>query len=439
MKSDSDMKSRWLVFVIAMLHVAVGSGIAYGWAALTPLMKDDEWFSESTAPWEVFNMIGTLGIGANALCKLPMGVFLDACGPRKTSALGGLLLTIGALLMAYGNRESCVQIGAGYFLIGFAGPFVQTPCFQFTELFLSHKGTATSVLVICFELSTGVFVIFDFLHGAGYQLRDLFCLLACAGVVISFTALLLWPDRPHKGPARFQQVKDIPHREWLKNASFMEQVQSDKFWYLACFMIIHILRQGYMLVTVADRSKLAFGEQTGGDLEQAFSVILPLGFLPMTIFTALGLANRLLKLPDMAFVVASSLSVLWAFLLLLWWVPSFVLSFLIFPFARQLVFSTFFTYAGATFGFKTFGKLTGAISTVAGLVQLVLQQLLPDLAIGGWPGGPSETHRWRIMDGLMTVLPVALLYWPVNRVHKRHFRTDDEHPGMFSPAEVLLG
>ena len=38
------------------------------------------------------NLMSTMGIAANALCKLPLGLMLDKLGPRACAISGGLMV-----------------------------------------------------------------------------------------------------------------------------------------------------------------------------------------------------------------------------------------------------------------------------------------------------------------------------------------------------------
>ncbi len=110
-------------------------------------------------------------------------------------------MSTGSLLLALGDKQSQSLMMLGYFLLGVAGPFLQMPCFQFSELFGPRKASAMAYLITCFELSTGVFWIFGQLHNL-FQLdrTSLFLGYSGVGVYTLVTALLFWPDLPYRSP-----------------------------------------------------------------------------------------------------------------------------------------------------------------------------------------------------------------------------------------------
>ena len=133
-----------MLFTLACTHVLLASGAAYGWTALRPVLMDSGVF-DSFPPLEqaaMLNSVATMGIAANALCKLPLGIFLDSLGPRYTAMVGAVLLSGGSLAMAIGDKQSQHIMMWSYFAIGVAGPFLQMPCFQFAELYGLKKESA---------------------------------------------------------------------------------------------------------------------------------------------------------------------------------------------------------------------------------------------------------------------------------------------------------
>ena len=65
---------------------------------------------------------------------------------------------------------------------------------------------------------------------------------------------------------------------------------------------------------------------------------------------ATGVAGYILSRPNMAFIFVNLLSVTYGLLLLLPNIYVYLALFVLFPLARQFVFSTFFSYTAGTFG-----------------------------------------------------------------------------------------
>ena len=207
---EVSVSRRHFLFSLACSHVLLASGEAYGWTALRPVLIDSGLF-DSYPPDKQESMltaVATLGIAANALCKLPLGIFLDSFGPRFTAVLGALMLCTGSLLLALGDKQSQNLMMLGYLLLGLAGPFLQMPCFQFSELFGYRKASAMASLITCYELSTGVFWVFGQLHSL-YKLdrTSLFIGYTGVGVYTLLTALFFWPDLPYRSPPPPPQVR----------------------------------------------------------------------------------------------------------------------------------------------------------------------------------------------------------------------------------------
>eukprot|EP00960_Hanusia_phi_P055328 762941-Hanusia_phi.AAC.4 len=192
---------RYFLFATACTHVLLASGEAYGWTALRPVLQDSGLFDAFDPDQQstLMNTVATMGIAGNALCKLPLGMILDKCGPRFTSLVGCLLLIAGSITLALCDKNDTVLPVLGYFLLGIAGPFIQMPCFQFSELFGTRKASAMAYLITCFELSTGVFWVFGELHRLfNIDRRQLFLGYSGVGVYCLVTGIFFWPDLPFR-------------------------------------------------------------------------------------------------------------------------------------------------------------------------------------------------------------------------------------------------
>jgi hypothetical protein len=75
-------------------------------------------------------------------------------------------------------------------------------CFQFSNLFPLMKTSIISFMITLFELSTGVFYIFNVANRSlGLGREQLFTIYTGCGAFTLVTALLLWPDSPYEAPS----------------------------------------------------------------------------------------------------------------------------------------------------------------------------------------------------------------------------------------------
>lgn len=421
-------RKRYMLFGMACTHVLLASGEAYGWTALRPVLLNSGIFDGSATPAEQaskMNSVATMGIAANALCKFPLGLLLDRCGPRATSVVGSLIMITGCIIMALAEKNDQYMLMLGYFCLGCAGPFLQMPCFQFSELFGHRKASAMAYLITCFELSTGVFWIFGELNANfGLDRKQLFFGYAGVGLYALVTGICFWPDLPYRAPPP-QMVRNMAGpsprtagrvnrpavvAKPLLDKPLLTQICSTPFVYVVCFLTLHIFRQGFLLATLGPQVEYFFPDATIAEkLKTSFNIILPLGFIPMMLCTASGFAAYILDRPRLAFVVVTLLSMGYGLLLLVPEQWSFLILFVIFPVARQFVFSTFFSFSANTFGYASFGRIAGVASTVAGLVQLTQTKLVQ---IATDPNN-SLGLNWEKVDLILGTVPVLLFIYPV--------------------------
>lgn len=448
---------KWVLVCTAAGHVILASGVVYGWTALRPLLTRAGYLNAGgdEAQAAALSGVATAGIAANALCKLPLGLVMDSFGPRITAVLGCLMMIAGALLIALGPKQSFSAIGGGYFLLGTSGPFIQMPCFPFSNLFPENRSTVLSLLITCFELSTGVFVIFNELYfHAQVHVETLFLGYAALAVAMALSAALLWPDytedtlveyhseadeeeataqlyRPQSGTCLEGSTEESngsdEHRavHWQNTqqrsddddgSSYCEAVPSmwllpwwrqmatREFTYVSAFLMIHVFRQGFTLTTMLSQLLHFFPDvHLACRLADTFSLFLPLGFLPILLFTSSGANAYLLNRPALSFVVATLISMAWGLLFLTPTVPAYIAIFVIFPVARQFVYSTFFAYSVSVFGYDSFGRISGMACTLAGLTQFAQLPLIRLIKEGDTP------LQWWHVDIALGLLPALLL------------------------------
>jgi len=186
-----------------------------------------------------------------------------------------------------------------------------------------------------------------------------------------------------------------------------KQIFSIPFLYVVCFLTVHIFRQGFLLATVGPQVEYFFKEDMAEWLKTSFNIILPLGFIPMMLCTASGFAAYILDRPRLAFVVVTLLSMVYGLLLLVPEQWAFLTLFVVFPVARQFVFSTFFSFSANTFGYASFGRIAGVASTVAGLTQLTQTKLV------AYTEAPDSKLTWFLTDAALGLVPVLLFIYPI--------------------------
>eukprot|EP00291_Cryptomonas_curvata_P005519 CAMPEP_0172190146 /NCGR_PEP_ID=MMETSP1050-20130122/22944_1 /TAXON_ID=233186 /ORGANISM="Cryptomonas curvata, Strain CCAP979/52" /LENGTH=465 /DNA_ID=CAMNT_0012864973 /DNA_START=24 /DNA_END=1418 /DNA_ORIENTATION=- len=440
---------RHMLFTLACSHVLLASGAAYGWTALRPVLMDSGVFDSfpELEQAAMLNSVATMGIAANALCKLPLGIFLDSLGPRYTAMVGAVLLSGGSLAMAIGDKQSQHIMMWSYFAIGVAGPFLQMPCFQFAELYGLKKESARATLVLCFELSTGVFWVFGQLHDY-FKLNhaQLFIGYSAVGLFSLTTSAFLWPDRPYKSvpppPSTNHPPQKGEHKKravvptsTLLDKSLVRQIFSFPFFYVTLFFSIHNFCQGFVLATLGPQIEEFFTADDGKQAQtliSSFTIILPLGFLPMMLFTATGLAAYILARHRLAFIFVSLLCTIYGLLLLVHVPAAYLALFVIFPVARQFVFASYFSYSANTFGYASFGRIAGVSSTFAGLAQLTQTKVVAMIK------DPNSSLSWDKVDLWMGLTPILLLGYPVaSYVAQCCAAPPDEHAAPAGAADGL--
>jgi hypothetical protein len=290
-----------------------------------------------------------------------------------------------------------------------------------------------SQLVTCFELSTGVFELMSLAYFSGskeiFNLRAMFLAFSACGLFVAITAVLFWPDRPHRAPQVGGSGGAAPPAAPLAHLGIRAQLRSGAFWMAASFMCVHIFRQGFVLATLGPQMETFFPAKTAKTLSDAFSIVLPMGFIPMAILTAVGAAGAILTRPMFAFFFVTSLSMVYGGLLLVPNTYAYCALFVIFPLARQLVFSTFFSYCASVFGYGAFGRISGVASTLAGTIQLSMSPFIGVVQEGGrWPFPETMdlASRWRAADVFLGCVPVFLLVAPAYYMSKSAPSRDDD-------------
>ncbi|KAE9366451.1 MFS general substrate transporter [Stipitochalara longipes BDJ] len=168
-----------------------------------------------------------------------------------------------------------------------------------------------------------------------------------------------------------------------------KQMLTPWFILITLLTVLQMLRMNYFIATIRSQYEYMLNsEALAAEVNRLFDVALPVGGVICTPFIGLFLDN--LSVPmALAVIVAlstaigilNSIPVLWA---AYWTVFLFVL-------LRPLYYSAMSDYATKVFGFKTFGKVYGAIICLSGLVNLS-QYGIDSLTIETFQGNPTPVN-----------------------------------------------
>lgn len=156
----------------------------------------------------------TLAVVATNICALPAGAILDLYGPRLSGAVGGILLTLGALLFSLGSHLPLDAYLSGYLCFGLGGSFVFISSFQLSNAFPKRSGLVLSLLTGAFDASSVLFLIFRLFYGGLLNLQNLFLLYLLVPSLILASQMFLMPSTSYKSlPELVQEAKEAMAEE----------------------------------------------------------------------------------------------------------------------------------------------------------------------------------------------------------------------------------
>ncbi len=163
--------------VIAVIYCLFAAGIVFGYAALKPVLIQEEVYRDRCTQDELdrgvrtcyeqeihLNLMFTVAAVGTNVAALPIGAILDTLGPRVCGILGSVLLTIGATLFAFAWQLPFDGYLPGYLLLALGGPFVFISSFQLSNAFPKNSGLILALLTGAFDSSSAVFLLYRILY-----------------------------------------------------------------------------------------------------------------------------------------------------------------------------------------------------------------------------------------------------------------------------------
>ncbi len=146
------------------------------------------------------NFMFTVAAVATNVCALPVGTVLDRYGPRLSGIVGSILLTIGALLLAFAAQLSFDGYIPGYLFLALGGPFVFISSFQLSNTFPNHSGLILALLTGAFDSSSAIFLFYRLVYTAsdGSFTPKKFLVYLIVPVFIIIVQIFLMPRKSYK-------------------------------------------------------------------------------------------------------------------------------------------------------------------------------------------------------------------------------------------------
>uniref|UniRef100_A0A673W3X3 Solute carrier family 43 member 3a n=1 Tax=Salmo trutta TaxID=8032 RepID=A0A673W3X3_SALTR len=193
------------------------SGIAYGWASLVFILKNDGYFSDlcditanATDPDcsgqdEQFSLVFTVASFSMNFLRFPLGFLFDRFGTMATRLLATCLYTTGTLLITVSSPEQSALLFPAISCLITSGMLFYTTNAQVGNLFDSHRSTVISVYAGAFDSSAAVFLIVKFLYERGVSFHSSFLVLSVCSVIHVFRTFFLMPRThiPYPLPDRY--------------------------------------------------------------------------------------------------------------------------------------------------------------------------------------------------------------------------------------------
>ena len=147
------------------------------------------------------NLMFTTAAVATNVCALPVGTVLDRYGPRVSGIIGSVLLTIGALLMAFATQLPFDAYIPGYLFLALGGPFVFISSFQLSNTFPRNSGLILALLTGAFDSSSAIFLFYRLIYSASHATftpQKFFLIYLIVPVFILVVQIFVMPANSYK-------------------------------------------------------------------------------------------------------------------------------------------------------------------------------------------------------------------------------------------------
>ncbi|KAK1503347.1 major facilitator superfamily transporter [Colletotrichum tamarilloi] len=214
---------RILQVTIAVIYCLFAAGIAFGFAALKPVLKREGAYSDVCSTDETkstpddtcveihLNLMFTVAAVGTNIAALPVGALLDHAGPRVCGLVGSVFLIIGSILMAYAKTLPFDGFLIGYLCLALGGPFTYISSFQLSNAFPKHSGFILALMTGAFDASSALFLVYRLIFQASegtFGHEKFFKVYLIVPVFIVVVQFALMPKQSYKTVGELVELQE---------------------------------------------------------------------------------------------------------------------------------------------------------------------------------------------------------------------------------------
>lgn len=434
--SDSLILSNYTVQIaVAVIYCLLSAGVVFGYAALKPILIRERWYQELCTQDELdegvrvcfqqeihLNLMFTVAAVGTNVAALPIGAILDNYGPRVCGIIGSLLLSMGALLLAFAREIPFDGYLLGYLLLALGGPFIYISSFHLSNAFPKHSGLILALITGAFDSSSAIFLGYHYIYqwtDEKFKPRHFFLAYLVVPVVIFFIQILVMPKQSYKTVGELvtqveqvsepltDQVDENSALLWEENHLHRQSVVSEiteligsksagahiereenkngvsgvwgamhgktvrqqllsAWWILiALFTVVQMTRINFFVATIRTQYEYLFQSfEKAVALNSFFDIALPVGGIIAIPFIGVILDHiSTTHVLSLLVIFATTIGIL-GILPYTWAGYANVCLFVLY---RPFYYTAVSDYSAKVFGFRTFGTVYGCIICLAGL------------------------------------------------------------------------
>ncbi|KAK9462662.1 major facilitator superfamily domain-containing protein [Lipomyces oligophaga] len=211
---DISVARRLLQITLAFSWCLLAAGPVFGFAALKTVWLREGVYAYLCAPEETetgyicssreirMNFVFTCASVVSSFASVIVGAILDRFGPRNCNFLSGLLIGAGALMLAFADSISLLDLYIwGYITLAFGGPFLYISSFHLSNAFPAFSGFILALLTGAFGASTAVYLVYRLIYSeteGRFHPKAFFLLYLIVPISIIIGSATVMPSESYK-------------------------------------------------------------------------------------------------------------------------------------------------------------------------------------------------------------------------------------------------